>query len=110
MGVVMVWARFSDDWADQPHIIALSASAFRAYAESVMYVARYTTDGVVPSEAVKARDKRAAKELERAGLWQKNGAGWYAPHWAEHVPAKSDLDKAREAAAERQRRRRRGDQ
>lgn len=105
----MVWARFSDDWNDQPIIIALSAVAFRAYAESVFYVARYTTDGLVPSEAVKQRDRRAAKELERCGLWEKTEAGWYAPHWAEHVPPKAELEKVREAAAERQRRRRRGE-
>ena len=106
----MVWARFSDDWADQPQVIALSASAFRAYTESVMYVARYTTDGHIPTEAVKARDKRAACELERSGLWERNGAGWYAPHWREHVPPRAEVDKARQAAAERQRRRRRGEQ
>lgn len=106
----MVWARFSDDWNDQPVIIGLTASAFRAYAESVMYVARYTTDGHIPAEAVKARDKRAARELMRCGLWEQNGGGWYAPHWAEHVPPRAEVDKARTAAAERQRRRRAGEQ
>lgn len=105
----MVWARFSDDWADQPTVIALSASAFRAYVESVLYVGKYTTDGLVPTHAVKARDKRAAPELVRCGLWEPNGAGWYAPHWREHIPPSADLDKARTAAADRQRRRRRGE-
>lgn len=105
----MVWARFSDDWADQPQVIALSATAFRAYAESILYVAKYTTDGLVPTEALKARDKRAAAELVRCGLWEQNGAGWYAPLWREHVPPRAELDKARTAAADRQRRRRRGD-
>lgn len=108
--VIMVWARFSDDWADQPQVIGLSASAFRAYVESLLYASRYTTDGHIPTEALKARDKRAARELERCGLWQQNGAGWFAPHWAEHTPPRAELDKAREAAAERQRRRRRGEQ
>lgn len=104
----MVWAKFSDDWNDQPAVIALSASAFRAYVESVMYAARYTTDGRIPTEALKARDRRAAPELVRCGLWEQNGAGWYAPHWREHVPARAELDKARAADAERQRRRRGG--
>lgn len=106
----MVWARFSDDWNDQPQVIGLSATAFRAYVESVIYTARYTTDGLVPAEALKARDRRAAAELERCGLWERNGVGWYAPHWREHCPPRAELDKARQAAAERQRRRRRGDQ
>lgn len=105
----MVWARFSDDWNDQPQVIALSATAFRAYVESVLYVAKYTTDGMVPAESVKHRDKRAAPELVRVGLWKETGHGWYAPHWAEHVPPKAGLEKARSAAAERQRRRRRGE-
>lgn len=104
----MVWARFSDDWNDQPAVIALSASAFRAYVESVLYVGRYATDGRVPTEALKARDRKAAPELVRAGLWEVNGAGWYAPYWREHVPPKAELDKARNAAADRMRRRRGG--
>jgi hypothetical protein len=108
--VIMVWARFSDDWADQPQVITLSATAFRAYVEGVLYAAKYTTDGHVPTDAVKGRDKRAAPELVRCGLWEKNGTGWYAPHWREHVPPQADLDKARSSAAERQRRRRRGEQ
>lgn len=105
----MVWARFSDDWADQPQVIGLSATAFRAYVESLLYASRYTTDGLVPTDAVKARDKRAAPELVKAGLWEVNGRGWYAPHWREHTPPRAELDKARSSAAERQRRRRRGD-
>jgi hypothetical protein len=106
----VVWARFSDDWNDQPRIIALSATAFRAYVEGVMYAARYTTDGHIPAEALKARDRRAVPELTRCGLWEVNGTGWYAPLWRDHVPPSAELDKARERAADRQRRRRRGDQ
>jgi hypothetical protein len=105
----MVWARFSDDWADRPAIIALSAIGFRAYVESVIYVARYTTDGHVPREALKARDRKAAPELTKAGLWEPLEGGWYAPLWREHVPPRAELDKARTSAAERQRRRRGGE-
>jgi hypothetical protein len=103
-----VWARFSDDWADQPAVISLSATAFRAYVESVLYVGRYTTDGRIPTEALKARDRRAAPELIRAGLWEQNGVGWYAPFWREHVPPKAELEKARAADAQRKRQRRGG--
>lgn len=102
----MVWARFSDDWADQPTIVALTANAFRAYVESIVYVARYTTDGQVPADALRARDKRATPELVRAGLWEKTPGGIYAPLWREHVPPAADLAKARAITAERQRRRR----
>lgn len=104
----MVWAKFSDDWADQPRIIALSAPAFRAYVESVLYAGKYVTDGHVPTEAVKARSRKAAPELIRVGLWEVNGNGWYAPYWREHLPPKAELDKARSASADRQRRRRGG--
>lgn len=102
----MVWARFSDDWADQPTVIALSATAFRTYVESIIYASRYTTDGLVPTSAVKVQHRRAAGELERAGLWQATDAGWYAPYWQQHCPPAADLLKARAHAAERQRRRR----
>lgn len=105
----MVWARFSDDWADQPQVICLSATAFRAYVESVLYAAKYTTDGLVPTHAVKARDRRAASELVSCGLWEATHGGYYAPLWREHVPPRAELDKARAAAAERQRRRRGGE-
>jgi hypothetical protein len=106
--VLVVWARFSDDWADQPAVLTLTAGAFRAYVESVLYTSRYITDGAIPTEAIRARDRRAAAELVRAGLWEKTAHGWYAPHWREHVPPAADLVKARNANAERQRRRRRG--
>lgn len=108
--MLMVWARFSDDWADQPQVISLSASAFRAYVESILYASRYTTDGVVPADALKARDRRAAAELVKAGLWQEQPGGWYAVPWREHVPPRADLNKARDHAAERQRRKRNGEQ
>lgn len=102
----MVWARFSDDWADQPRVIALSSSAFRAYVEGVLYAGKYTTDGQIPTHALKARDRRAAPELVRAGLWETTTQGWYAPLWREHIPPLAELEKARAYAAERQRRRR----
>lgn len=103
----MVWARFSDDFADQPKVIGLSATAFRAYVESVLYCSRYTTDGHIPRDALKARDRRAAPELLRCGLWQDNGVGWYAPFWRDHVPPRAELAKARAHDAERKRRARR---
>lgn len=106
--MLMVWARFSDDWADQPLVIGLSATAFRAYVESILYASKYTTDGMVPTHALKARDRRAASELVKAGLWQPNQGGWYAPLWQQHTPPRAELDKARAHAAERQRRRRGG--
>lgn len=107
----MVWARFSDDWADQPQVITLSASAFRAYVESVLYVSRYATDGVMPRDALRSRDRRTITELVDSGLWQPivPGQNLYVPHWREHVPARAELDKARDAATQRQKRRRRGE-
>jgi hypothetical protein len=102
----VVWARFSDDWADQPRVIALSSNAFRAYMEGMLYVGRYTTDGQIPTGAVKLRDTRAAPELVRAGLWNTTETGWYAPLWREHIPPLAELEKARAHAADRQRRRR----
>lgn len=104
--MIVVYAKFSDDWADQPVILSLTATAFRAYTESVLYVARYTTDGDVPAESVKARDRKAAPELTAKGLWEPRNGGWHAPHWREHVPSRADLAKARSVAADRQRRHR----
>lgn len=105
----MVWARFSDDWADQPAILTLPAPAFRVYVESVLYASKWTTDGVVPTAALRPRGiQSAAAHLTAAGLWQAHDQGsYYLPLWREHVPPRAELEKARDATAERQRRRRR---
>lgn len=105
--MIVVWARFSDDWADQPAVVTLTASAFRAYVESILYASRFTTDGVIPAEALRSRDRRAMPTLIKAGLWEDRGAGTvYAPLWRDHVPSREDLSKSRSATADRQRRHR----
>jgi len=104
----VVWARFDDDWDDRPEILALTAQGHRAYVASILYVARFTTDGHLPAAALKTRDARAAAELVKRGLWEPTEAGWYAPLWREHVPSRADLEKARNANAERVRRHRKG--
>lgn len=108
----MVWARFSDDWADQPAIITLTAPAFRTYVESVLYVAKFATDGLLPADAIRLRDKRTRAALLAAGLWQEceSPGTFRLPLWQEHVPSAADLERARTAQAKRQRRHRGEDQ
>jgi len=102
----MVWARFDDNWADDACIKSLSPNAFHAYTYGLLYGARYTTDGRVPAVALIPRDRNAADELVKAGLWEVADSGWYAPKWHEHYPSAAELVEAREAARARQRRRR----
>lgn len=107
----MVWAKFSDDWSDQPAIVRLSNVGFRAYVDSILYVSRYTTDGHIPAETLRVRDrKRATTELVDAGLWEPAEGGFYAPLWHEHTPPRAELHRIRLEAADRARRRRKEEQ
>ena len=105
----MVWARLSDDWAERPEILSLTAPAFRTYVEAMLYVARHTTDGHIPAAVLRTRDTRSIPELVKRGLWETTEAGWYAPLWREHLPSRADLERARIANADRVRRHRKGE-
>lgn len=84
-------------------MLGLSDAAFRAYFESVQYIAKYLTDGYVPEDALRGRQRACAPELLDVGMWKPNGGGYYVERWREHVPSALNVQTQRRAAQERMR-------
>lgn len=62
-----------------PKIIGLSDAAFRLWVGAGCWCARYSPDGYVPQSVAKALIRgglRNAEQLERAGLWEREGNAW----------------------------------
>jgi hypothetical protein len=73
----VTWAKFDDNFADHPKVVALTDGAFRLHVSGICYCARYLTDGVVPQEQV-ARlvpnfSPKTLRELLACGIWQHEG-------------------------------------
>lgn len=105
----MVYVRGLDErWREQPAVSGLSATAFRTYVDSLLYVVERELDGRLPTSALGARARRAAPELLEAGLWRLDGDGWLVVQWERHGASRAARDKARAAAVQRVRRHRGG--
>jgi hypothetical protein len=70
-----------DDRAcSHPKILGISDGAFRLWVSAGCWCARYSPDGYVPASAAKALVRRGlmhAQRLEQAGLWEREGDGWW---------------------------------
>ena len=98
----MAWVRLDDGFGDHPKIIGLSSAAFRAFVVGLCYCSRHLTDGHIPAAAVNAVARGGAvRELEAAGLWERNGNGIVIHDYldfqlsAEQIRAKRASDSAR---------------
>lgn len=104
----MTWSRFSDDWPHRPEVVGLTDAAFRTHVHAIVYVAKWHTDGLVPTTWVPQR--RLGNELVKAGLWEPVDGGWLVLDWHDHVPSRAELARWRDATADRVRRHRKGKQ
>lgn len=70
-----------DDRAcSHPKVLGLTDAAFRLWVNAGCWCARYSPDGYVPQHvprALKRGGLRLAGQLERAGLWEREGEGWW---------------------------------
>lgn len=105
----MDWLKLSVDLPDHPKVANLSDRAFRALIGAWCYAARFETDGYLPTAAARpvGITKRAADELEAAGLIHPNGSGWHIHDWDQHQPTAEEIKRRRDMAATRQERYRR---
>jgi len=92
----MGWLRLDDGFTDHPKVAGLSALAFRAHVEGLVYCARYLTDGLVP-KAKGPSSARVIAELERAGLWTATRGGYRIHDYLDWNPSRADADAKRAA-------------
>jgi hypothetical protein len=68
------WLRLDDRFAHHPKVATLSDKAFRAHVQTMLYVAEYGTDGVIPptSFRITGATPKVREALVEAGLWDEN--------------------------------------
>lgn len=93
----MTWVRIDDTFPDHPKVVGLTDSAFRTYVAGLCYAARYLTDGAIPSSALRSiGPRKAAAELERAGIWQRTDHGYAIRDYLDYNPSRAEVEANRE--------------
>jgi hypothetical protein len=88
VGASVTWVKLDDSFATNPKVFMLSDVAFRAYVMGLCYASYHLTDGFVPAGYVKLK---GARELEAAGLWEQDGAGWRIHDYLAYNNSKADV-------------------
>lgn len=105
----MAWLKLDDGFVEHPKVEALTSPAFRLHVTALCLSARKLTDGLISDVdarvcGILARsNKRHISELEDAGLWHRNGAGWQINDYLDYNPSAQQVKAEREQARERMR-------
>lgn len=101
----MTWVKIDDNFPDHPRVVGLTDAAFRTHVSAICYSARYLTDGSIPSSAMRSiGPRRAAQELEAAGLWARTDHGWMIRDYLDYNPSRAEVEEQRERKREAGRR------
>lgn len=99
---MMTWVKIDDTFPDHPRVVGLTDAAFRAHVTALCWAARHLTDGSIPSSALRViGTRKAATELEAAGLWSRTDHGWMIRDYLDYNPSRADVEGKREAARTR---------
>ena len=111
----MTWARLDDACADHLKLRRAGTGGFALWTASIVWCSRHLTDGFIPADMLhdiwrpvgESFDAEAAcARLVAAGLWDEVEGGWQVHDYLDYNPRREDAIRAREQAADRQRRRR----
>lgn len=111
-----MWVKLDDDFFDNPKTGPLSKGTKLLYLAGLTYCAKSLTDGKIDARGVKVvralaeAGTQAVAELETSGRWEKNGSGYIVHDWLEYNPPAAKVLAQREAAKERMKRARSGEQ
>jgi hypothetical protein len=101
----MTWVRLDDTFPEHPKVIGLTDAAFRAHVVGLCYCGRYLTDGHIPTGALRTiGTRKAARELEEAGVWKRTDHGWVVRDFLDYNPSKEEVETQRERRKEAGRR------
>ena len=81
------WVKIDTSYLRNPKLARVSPPALLLHLASILYAAEQLTDGQISPHAINglAADARISRravpkaiaELEAAGLWERNGVGWW---------------------------------
>jgi hypothetical protein len=104
-----VWAKLDDRFFENPKIAGLSPRAKLLYVAGLTYCAGQLSDGIIDQSGLRlvrlwaGVGPAAIKELEDAGRWELNGAGYYVHDWADYNPPAAQVKARQQAARDRMR-------
>lgn len=103
----MPWVRLDDRFPSHRKVALLSDRAFRLYVSALCWCSENLTEGAIserelPFVARLRGVKKAAEELEAAGLWDPTADGWMVHDYLEYNPDRARVQADREANAARQ--------
>lgn len=109
----MAWFRVDDTFHSHPKVRAAGLAAAGLWGAAGSYCMAYKTDGFIPDWWINswgAAGKAAARKLVEVGLWEgaiEDIARGYRFHdWSDYQASSDEVERDREFARERQRRRR----
>ena len=99
-----LYAKFDLEFADNPKIILLSDSAFRAYVEAIMYSRRNLTDGFIDGRVVRSKWAYAIEELTGndpvSPSWREVDGGFEIHDFCEHQTTRAEIEQMRDQKRE----------
>lgn len=105
----MPWFRVDDGFHSHPKRLSVTLAAVGLWTVAGSWSSAHLTDGAVPDAYLESLSPDApmlAGELVAAGLWKRRKGGYQFHDWQKKNPTKEAVENERNAAAERQRRRR----
>jgi hypothetical protein len=101
------WVRLDDRFPTHRKVALLSDRAFRLYVSALCWSSENLTEGHIterelPLVARIRGPKAIARELETAGLWDRDDDGWTVHDYLEYNPSRARVKEDREANAARQ--------
>lgn len=111
----MSWARLDDACTDHLKLRRAGTAGLALWTASIVWCSRHLTDGFIPTDMLhdiwrpvgESFDADSAcARLVAAGLWDQVEGGWQVHDYLDYNPSREEVMRAREQAAERQRRRR----
>lgn len=105
----MAWVKLSDDWYDDPKIVAAGDLAALLWVKAVSWSARNLTDGLIPAELLprlisSPETPSIASRLVDLGLFVEDiSGGFRIANYLDYQPSRASVLAKREADAERKR-------
>lgn len=105
----MTWYKVDDSFHSHPKASATSLAALGLWVVAGSWSGNHLTDGFVPDHVAQLLSRGAselATELVARGLWKRTRGGYQFHDWNAYQPTRESVARDREAAKERQRRKR----
>lgn len=100
----MAWVRIHDGAMTHPKLVGLSDKAFRLWVWGLSYAQQHLTDGLLTSDAIPSRVRRAAEDLVAKRLWETHDIGFKIHDYLDWNDSRESVIAKRDAAKNRMQR------